>query len=451
MKLRDWLRLGESPLVTLTGAGGKSTLLFTLADEYPSAFVTTTTHLGAWQIPWARRVIYVNDAEDLHPLEDDPLPGVTLFLGEAPQNERARGVSLETLKLILALSARRGQPLLVEADGARQRALKAPASHEPHLPISGLDGLPHTHLTLAGLSALGKPLDDHHVHRPEIFARLSGLAPGAPLTVEALAVLLTHPQGGLKGIPKAARRVAVLTQALTPVQQAAGQRLAAQLLSAYHAVLLLETHPAPLGVRLAPHPLAVWEPVGAVILAAGEGRRMGQPKALLPWHGQPFVRHVAQTALGAGLWPVIVVEGAQPLKDALRGLDVRRVHNPDWAQGQGASVACGASALPPECGAALFLHVDQPHIPVTVLRALQNEHARTLAPIIAPFVDERRATPVLFDRCTFSDLRALRGSQGGRALFSRYRLHYLLWHDRSLLWDIDTPDDYRRLLEATFE
>lgn len=451
MKLRNWLRLGDSPLVTLTGAGGKSTLLFTLACEYPAAFVTATTHLGAWQIPWAARTIYVKDAQDLRPLEDDPLPGVTLLLGEAPQNERARGVSLKTLKLILALSARRNRPLLVEADGARRRALKAPAAHEPHLPIHGLEGLPHTHLTLAGLSALGKQLDERHVHRPEIFARLSGLAPGEPLTVEALAALLTHPRGGLKGIPKTARRVAVLTQAVTPAQQAAGQRLAAQLLSAYHAVLLLETHPAPQGVLSAPRPLAVWEPVGAVILAAGEGQRMGQPKALLPWRGQPFVRHVAQTALQAGLWPVIVVEGAQPLKDALHGLEVRLVHNPDWAQGQGTSVSSGASALPPECGAALFLQVDQPHIPVTVLRALRNEHARTLAPIIAPFVDNRRATPVLFDRSTFPDLRALHGTRGGRALFSRYRLHYLPWHDRSLLWDIDTPDDYHRLLESTPE
>lgn len=472
--LRTALRLPAAPLVTLTGAGGKSSLLFALAREYPAALVTTTTHLGAWQLSWADRVFFVRTPEDVRTLEDAPLPGVTLLLADVPgEDGRAPGLPAETLKALLALGERRALPLLVEADGSRQRPLKAPAAHEPNLPLpppsplgrgAGGEGssplsspsLPteeepgaRVHLTLAGLSALGRPLDSRSVHRPEIFSRLGGLPLGAPLTVEAIAAVLVHPEGGLKGIPAEARRVAVLTQALSDEQRAAGQRLAEQLLGAYHAVLLAETRPGEQDAPSPVHPLAAWEPAAAVVLAAGAGARIGRPKALLDWRGQPFVRHVAAKALQAGYAPVIVVAGAAmtAVREAVRGLPVQVVDNPHWQAGQGTSVAAGAAALPPETGAAIFLLVDQPHVPLSLLRALRAEHARTLAPVIAPFVDGRRANPVLFDRRTFSDLRTLRGEQGGRALFSRYRLRYLPWHDRSLLLDVDTPEDYRRLVE----
>ncbi len=464
--LRTALRLPAAPLVTLTGAGGKSALLFALAREYPAALVTATTYLGAWQLPWADRIFFVKTPDDLRPLEDAALPGVTLLLADSPgEDGRAPGLPAKTLETLLALGRRRALPVLVEADGARRRPLKAPASHEPNLPPPHPRPLPrggrggggggrgggHPPPPLAGLSALGRPLDSRSVHRPELFSRLSGLPLGAPLTVEAVAAVLKHPLGGLKGIPAGARRVAVLTQTLTAAQRAAGQRLAEALLGTWHAVLLAETRPAEPPETPAPvRPLAVWEPLAAVVLAAGGGRRMGRPKALLPWDGKPFVRHVAEKALQAGYAPAIVVAGAEreAVRRAVGGLPVKVVENPRWEAGQGTSVAAGAAALPPETGAALFLLVDQPHVPLSLLRALRAEHARTLAPVITPFVDGRRANPVLFDRRTFDDLRSLRGEQGGRALFSRYRLHYLPWHDRSLLQDVDTPEDYRRLIDG---
>jgi molybdenum cofactor cytidylyltransferase len=74
-------------------------------------------------------------------------------------------------------------------------------------------------------------------------------------------------------------------------------------------------------------------------------------------------------------------------------------------------------------------------------------HCGSLAPIIAPLVSGQRSNPVLFDRDTFGDLLALEGDQGGRALFSRYPVQWLPWHDVNLLLDIDTPEDYQRLTE----
>jgi molybdenum cofactor cytidylyltransferase len=188
---------------------------------------------------------------------------------------------------------------------------------------------------------------------------------------------------------------------------------------------------------------------------------------------------VAETALHAGLWPVVVVTGfrAAEVESALDNLPVSIVRNDDWAGGQSTSIRAGLGPLtapqpspkPKEVsieiqgttksdlgrlpegrvgfiGSAIFLLADQPQIPAEVLRALAETHARSLPAILAPLVlEEKRANPVLFDRVTFPDLLALTGDVGGRAIFDKHRVEYLPWHDDILLLDVDTPEDYERL------
>jgi len=91
------------------------------------------------------------------------------------------------------------------------------------------------------------------------------------------------------------------------------------------------------------------------------------------------------------------------------------------------------------------LLADQPQVTPGVLRALVERHSLDLSRIVAPQVRGRRANPVLFDRNTFPDLLALTGDLGGRGIFSKYPVTTLPWHDESLLLDVDTPEDYKRL------
>jgi molybdenum cofactor cytidylyltransferase len=96
-------------------------------------------------------------------------------------------------------------------------------------------------------------------------------------------------------------------------------------------------------------------------------------------------------------------------------------------------------------GGAIFLLTDQPQITPAILHALVEEHAATLAPVIAPMVLDQRANPVLFDRVTFPDLMKLEGDVGGRGIFSKHKVSYLIWHDDAMLLDVDTPEHYQRL------
>lgn len=436
MNLSRALRFDKAPhtTVSFTGSGGKTTALFRLARELAKnspVIVTATSHLGVWQIPLADQHIIAGETGKVKL----PHQGVILITGEV-EGDRTQAVNGITLDWLREESKTQNLPLLIEADGARQKPLKAPAAHEPPIPE-------FTDLVVyvAGLSALGKPLTDEHVFRAEILSQLSGLPLGTPVTPQAVSKVLTHPLGGLKNVPPQARRIALLNQADTPELQSIGGNMARELLGHFDSALV---------GSLQNKSVQIFERTAGIILAAGEAVRFGSLKQLLDWKGKPFVRQVAETALQAGLEPVVVVTGfhAAEIESTLIGLPVTIVHNPDYRQGQGTSIRAGVTSLSDKIGAAVFLLADQPQIPVDVIRALIDSHGREMQAILAPLVlEERRANPVLFDRDTFPDLLQLKGDVGGRAIFDKHRVEYLPWHDDTLLLDVDKPEDYERLKE----
>lgn len=439
MKFIEALRLdAPSPthyVLSLAGAGGKTTALFKLARQIlsariPCVLVTGTSHLGVWQVPLADHHIIAEDAQAVNIL---PSEGIILITGKI-ENDRTQPVNESVLGWLREYSKANSIPLLIEADGSRQKPLKAPAAHEPPLP-EFTDIVVH----VSGLSALNKPLDENIIHRAEKFSELSGFSMGEVITAEALVKYLTHPSGALKNIPQNTKRIALLNQADTPELLSACGRVAKELLPTFDSVI---------AGSLANDSLYRFERTAAIILAAGTSSRFGQPKQLLDWNGQPFIRHVTETALRSGLEPVVVVTGFRhtDIESHLRDLPIQLVINSDYAQGQASSIKAGLTALPRDVGSAIFLLADQPQIPVEVIRALSESHASEGQAILAPLVlEERRANPVLFDRVTFPDLMQLQGDMGGRGIFDRHKVSYLPWHDDILIFDVDTMEDYERL------
>jgi molybdenum cofactor cytidylyltransferase len=354
------------------------------------------------------------------------------------------------------LADNRNWPLLIEADGSRRRPLKAPAEHEPVVP----GWVNHT-VVVAGLSGIYQPLSETWVHRPERFAKISGLSPGDPVTPESLVQVLLAPAGGLWNLPEAGQKTVLLNQASTDELSAIGKQMSDDLLKVYERVIIAnlpvlgEARLPGIGQQIPLQEVsAVHEKIAGIILAAGGSIRMGRPKQLLVWQGEPLVRHVARIALAAGLDPVILVVGAMSteVSAVVEDLPVRIVHNPAWDTGQSSSLICGMNIIQDEVGdrsvgGIVFLLADQPQIPETLVRALRESHAQTLAPLVAPHSGGRRGNPVLFDRCVFPDLFELTGDMGGRALFSKYPVHWLPWLDESILQDIDTDQDYERFLQ----
>jgi molybdenum cofactor cytidylyltransferase len=446
----------EPPCLALVGAGGKTTALFRIANQLPGpVIVTATTHLAIHQARLADQHLIIRDTCALDFLETLPDGKVILVTGPQTKGERLAGIDPDYLDRLYSFTSDHRIPLLIEADGSRQRPVKAPDEHEPALP-----GFVRQVGVVAGLSALGKPVGEDWVHRPERFSGISGISPGAPITADGLGKALKSSEGGLKRIPPGARRIALLTQAIDPGLRAVAGRLARDLLPDYDAALILSLHAADRPPSrestdqisresIPPEEVifAVHEPVAGILLAAGGSSRMGRPKQMLPWQGMPMVRFVASKALSAGLSPVIVVTGAfhDRVNQAVADLPVLVVQNANWEKGQSSSLRAGLLGLPREIGSALFLLVDQPQVPVELVHSMISLHAETLAPIVAPRVGERRANPVLFDRAIFPDLLTVEGDVGGRTLFSRHPALWLDWEDANILRDIDTEEDYRDL------
>lgn len=444
LSLARALRLERTSVTAFVGGGGKTSAVFMAARELAPALVTTSTHLATRQAEKADRHITWNPGEPMPDFESALESGVTLVSG--PRREdiaRITAPTSEQLEKIRELAKTRGLPLFIEADGSRQKPLKAPAEHEPAIPPFA-EGV----VVTAGMRGLGRPLDENFIHRPEIFGVLSGLQTGETVSTDAVIRVLTHPEGGLKNIPAGARRVVLLNQADTDDLKSRAGGMAAGLLNLFEAVIVASVQ------REQIH--AAHECIAGILLAAGEASRYGKPKQLLDFHGEPFVRRLAKTALAAGLSPVVVVTGAyaEQVEAAVRDLPVQVARNEQWREGQAASVRAGIATLSAEVrrkwgrqvGAAIFLLADQPQVTMHVLEALKSCHAEGLFPIVAPLAADRRANPVLFDRVTFPELMKLEGDVGGRAVMRQFPVEYVPWHDESLLFDVDDEEDYRKLM-----
>ena len=183
---------------------------------------------------------------------------------------------------------------------------------------------------------------------------------------------------------------------------------------------------------------------------------MGRHKLLLPFRGRPLVRHAIECLAASPLSPVCCVLGfgadevLVELESAPFPRAIRFVVNWDHASGRASSVRAGLEALPDDCEGALFLPGDMPLVRPEDVAALVERFRRTGAPLVVA-VDEsgRRAHPVLFSRRLFARLLALRGDESGHAVIQE------CWDaagkvpvpgSRSL--DVDTEEDYRRLLEG---
>ena len=166
------------------------------------------------------------------------------------------------------------------------------------------------------------------------------------------------------------------------------------------------------------------EGVAAIILAAGQSRRMGGPNKLLArFDGEPLVRRMAKRAIASKAGPVIVVTGhrAGDVTAALEGLDVATVHNPDFAEGLATSLKAGLQAVPEEAGGALVLLADMPEITTDIIDRLVGAfHASSGPAIVLPTIDGKRGNPVLWSRAFFPELMTVSGDTGARHILSQH-------------------------------
>jgi CTP:molybdopterin cytidylyltransferase MocA len=187
--------------------------------------------------------------------------------------------------------------------------------------------------------------------------------------------------------------------------------------------------------------------VAGLILAAGESRRMGYPKALLEFRGETFLDRLIRT-FRAQCSPVVAVLGAEAarIRTGLKAAAMATiVENPDWKQGQITSMQAGLRAVPADARGVLFTLVDHPNVRPETVAELVRQDAR----LAIPRYTGRRGHPIYFASELAAEFLALAPASTAREVRERHagEIRYVEVDDPGILDDVDDPEAYRRLLE----
>lgn len=203
------LNLAQREIVALVGGGGKSSIMYALAEELAlsgaKVLLTTTTKIFLPAHGRVDRLIIASEPGILDQIKQGLAPKDIVAFGSAVHSGKLVGVAPDFIDSLADLGI--ADYILVEADGAAGHPFKAPATHEPVVPQRT-----STVLSIVGIDALGQPLDEEHCHRPEEISRISGLDMHQPVDAETMAKVMMSPYGGRKNVPRGAGWLPVLNK-----------------------------------------------------------------------------------------------------------------------------------------------------------------------------------------------------------------------------------------------
>lgn len=190
--------------------------------------------------------------------------------------------------------------------------------------------------------------------------------------------------------------------------------------------------------------------VAVVILAAGESRRLGQPKQLIPYRGTTLLGHIVSTALASHACQTIVVTGANSsmIRESVASHEITIAENEQWQDGMASSIVCGLDSikeLDPQPDAVLLLTSDQLGVTTKLINEIIDRYEGVADRIVASVYDDTVGIPTLFDRAHYAELETLRGDRGARSIIDTHADQVVTVDFPGGALDIDTAEDLERL------
>jgi len=190
--------------------------------------------------------------------------------------------------------------------------------------------------------------------------------------------------------------------------------------------------------------------LAAVILSGGASRRMGSPKALLPYQGRPFLEHLLDvTALPEiGARRVVLGADAEPIVKAIQLKPEDVVINADWEQGQLSSIQAGLRSLPAGTDGMLLCLIDHPLISAALVRELVELFYASKKPIVLPLYEGRRGHPVIFSAALYEELLHAPQETGARAVVWAHasEVGELRTNEEGCVLNLNDPETMRNVL-----
>lgn len=238
--MKEILQLDQHQVVTLVGAGGKSTTMYYLAQQMTHSgqrvLVTTTTKIYFQASDEGRFVEGETWTEWYQRLQDHQRPGDFLVAGVGKANGKIHGVEPGWIDHLAETGL--FDLILVEGDGAACKSLKAPAKHEPVVPAVTTLLLP-----IMGMRVMGKPFSGEIVHRPELFRAVTGIREGEEIRVEHYAQIFCHSAGyNLPGHQPSRKVIPIINQVDNFRCEALAEKLAQRFLQEGMEMVILTSH-----------------------------------------------------------------------------------------------------------------------------------------------------------------------------------------------------------------
>lgn len=443
--LMSAFELTPGEVVSIVGAGGKTSLLIGLARELRAegwrVLVTTTTRLAADQLDYFPAAAEYGDGVDAIAAALDQHGCVIVY--DDLDGGKAHGITPDQVEALRA--ALHPDAILVEADGARGLPLKFSRQHEPVI-ATGTTRI----IVCMDYSGVGQPYETHVYNAEELLKRFTVLRVLGdvvhPTAFEYLAYLETF------------RSIRAYRSNPAPLISLFVNRYSAAIgwdRLFYDANPLNQTPvDRVVGGRLQYrteewHVDHVRRKVVPIVLAAGMARRMGEMKVLLPWgSNETILDHILdETHLGERFGAVVVTgHEADAVNAIAERHHLKTVHNPDYAAGDMlSSMKAGLRAMPASACAALIVLGDQPLLRWQTVRAIVTAYQEGKGRIVAPSYQMRRGHPILIDRMYWDEILALPADGAPRDVVNRHAdaTHYVLVNDDAILVDVDTPEQYQ--------
>ena len=191
--------------------------------------------------------------------------------------------------------------------------------------------------------------------------------------------------------------------------------------------------------------------IWAMILAAGESKRMGKSKLLLPYGEKTIIETIVETVVSSNVEKTLVILGSdrEKIEEKIKNSPVEIVYNPDFRSGMLSSVQCGFKALPEETLAVLVVLGDQPKISTTVINKIIDAYKSSGKGIVLPVYKKERGHPVLIEVKYGEEVENLSPKVGLRGTVYNHPEDILEVgvETSSIFQDIDDESDYKRELE----
>lgn len=434
------MKKDSKDMVCLVGAGGKTSTMFRLAGELSSegkrVLVTTTTAICR-----PERNLYdnmlISEVETIDLFDKTSSGGITVLGRSLSPEGKLLGVNPRFLDAVYNEGL--FDYILAEGDGSKGRPLKAPAEHEPVIPLCATKVL-----GIIGLDAIGKKVCHENIHRPEIFCGILGCREGDIVDTEMVSSLIAHESGLFKAAPAHAEKYLIMNKAEIENGKTAAYDIAEKLLNKNYEIagIIISSMKAS-SFRNAE------KEVSGIILAAGLSRRMGVDKLLLPVGGIPAIERVIAAASKARLKELILVCGSDIAASIGRRYGAKIVNNNEPELGQSHSVRLGVENSERFAEGFMFLMGDQPFIDESIINALILSFSKGCFSAAVPFYNDIRGNPVIFDSSLRDKLLSLSGDSGGRVLLKELNesIVDVDFDCEKPGLDMDTRDEYDNIIK----